>query len=127
MKFHPIWLNVLWQRNGICMLLALSLVAHAHSEQAEKPVTQTEESLSVHRTAPLTDESRVLHITVINMSGKHREALLHRAVIELPVAQRIDLQMRSGETFRIRSDTNSKTDATFVVDKGDAGRLIAVR
>jgi hypothetical protein len=96
------------------------MVAQALAAQTGKPATQSP-AISAQ-----ADKSGLFQITVMNVSGKHREAVVRKTVIDLPVAERVVLLMREGEAFEVRSDTNSKIEATFVVTKTDTSRVIPV-
>ena len=59
-------------------------------------------------------------MNVVNMSGQSRQAILGRCKIDLPVGQKIVLQMYAGHTLRVVSDTNSKVQEYFVVSERNA-------
>jgi hypothetical protein len=68
-----------------------------------------------------------LYITVINMSGQPRQAALCDSNVDLPVAQRVVLEIRPGDTLRVVSSTNSKIEERFVISERDAARLLIVQ
>jgi hypothetical protein len=70
-------------------------------------------------------EARILLINVVNMSGQSRQAILGRCKIDLPVGQKIVLQMHAGHTLRVVSDTNSKVQEYFVISGHNATRILA--
>jgi phosphoserine phosphatase len=68
-----------------------------------------------------------LYVTVINMSGQSRQVAIGDSKIDLPVAQRVTLPVRSGDTLRVVSNTNAKIDERFVISERDAARIIVVQ
>ena len=68
----------------------------------------------------------LIHIEIINMSGKSREAHLGNTVIPLPIAQRVALQMLAGKSVKIMSNTNTKIMQVMVISALDEGRLFPV-
>jgi hypothetical protein len=68
-----------------------------------------------------------LLVTVINMSGKSRQAALGGSKVDLPEAQRVVLQVCAGDMLRVVSDTNTKVEERFVISKQDAGRILIVK
>lgn len=68
----------------------------------------------------------LVHIEIINMSGQSREARIGNAVIPLPVAQRVALQVPTGRAIRIMSNTNRNLLRVITVSVFDEGRLFPV-
>jgi hypothetical protein len=73
-----------------------------------------------------TEPKERINVTVINMSGKSRQAAFGPLKTDLPVAQRVVLQLRPGETLRIVSDSDSRIEERFVVSWRDATRVLVV-
>ncbi len=69
---------------------------------------------------------RPIRFSVINMSGKSREARIHHAFVTLPVAEPVTLQAFPGEAVTITSDTNQKISRTIVISASDEGRLYPI-
>ena len=69
---------------------------------------------------------RLVRFSVINMSGKSREARIHHALVTLPVAEPVTLQAFPGEVVNITSDTNQKISRTIVVSASDEGHLYPI-
>jgi hypothetical protein len=69
---------------------------------------------------------RLVRFSVINMSGKSREARIHRAFVTLPVAEAVTLQAFPGEAVTITSDTNQKISRTIVISSSDEGHLYPI-
>jgi hypothetical protein len=120
MREDSIQQSALRQCKRICGLLVLTMVAQAHAGQPGQSATQSPTAYAQ------ADRSGFLQITVINMSGKHREAVVRKTVIDLPVAERVVLLLREGEAFQVRSDADARIKATVVVTKSDVGRIIPV-
>ncbi len=68
----------------------------------------------------------LVHFEIINMSGRSREARIGDAVIPLPVAERVALQVPAGKAVRIVSDTNENVLRIITVSGFDEGRLFPV-
>lgn len=69
---------------------------------------------------------RPIRFSVINMSGKSREARIRHALVMLPVAEPVNLQAFPGETVTITSDTNQKVSRTIVISSSDEGHLYPI-
>jgi len=110
---------------GIGILLML-IASQVYAAQVQKSVTGLPYIAGMHKSSIQADQMGLLHISVINMSGKHREAIVRRTVIDLPVAQRVDLQIHTGEHFRVVSNTDSKINVIFSVTARDQSRVIVV-
>jgi hypothetical protein len=106
----------------LCVMLALLVTAQTFAEQTPNPVTPSEGGSPLNK-AP---DGNYIRITVINLSGKRREAVVRKTVVNLPVAEPITLQMHAGERFRVVSDTDSRINSTFLITEKDAGQLITV-
>ena len=70
--------------------------------------------------------SRLVHFTIINMSGKPREVHLRDTVISLPVAEPMPLQVPLGESIRITSAANEHVQQVITVSAKDEGRVVPV-
>ena len=117
--------TVIRQAKVMCALLGSMLAAQAISANAE--AVQWGSSATPSPVISARDEqAELFSITVINMSGKPREAIVRNAMVNLPVATRVTLLMHAGEAFQVRSDSDSRIHETFVVARKDAGRIIAV-
>ena len=117
---------------GICSALVPIMAAQALA--AQPPAAQNGTSATewpapspLHDKVPQANEAGLLRITVINLSGKNREAVVRNAVIDLPVATPVVLQMHAGEAFQVRSDTDSKFRESRVITESDQTRIIAVQ
>lgn len=110
-------------RGFIFFLLALTVKTSALALQNQMP-----HQASIHpRFRGRSDvEARILLINVVNMSGQSRQAILGKCKIDLPVGQKIVLQIHAGHTFRVVSDTNSKVQENFVISERNATRILAV-
>ena len=69
---------------------------------------------------------RLVHFSIINMSGKIREAHVRNIALPLPVAESVALQAAVGEPVRITSSTNQKISRVIVISASDEGHLFPV-
>lgn len=99
---------------GIALSIAFPLFAMAQKTNPE--------SAAASQTAP--DQ---IFVTVANLTGQSRQALLGDSRIDLPIAQRITLRAHPGDTMRIVSSVNSKVYASFVLSKKDEARIITIK
>jgi hypothetical protein len=74
-----------------------------------------------------SNAKRRLYVTVINMSGKPRQAALGKTRVDLPVAQHVVLQMHLGDTLRVVSDADSKIKERFTISERDDDRILIVQ
>jgi hypothetical protein len=75
---------------------------------------------------PRETQQHLVHIVVINMSGKSREAHVRDSVVPLPVAERVALQVPLGESIKITSDTDRTIARVIVAGSTDEGRTIPI-
>ena len=69
----------------------------------------------------------LVHFVVINMSGAAREAHHHGDIIPLPVAVRVPLQVPTGDSIEITSQTNKKVEEAISIAASDEGRTLPIR
>jgi hypothetical protein len=75
---------------------------------------------------PKASQQQLVHIVMINMSGKSREAHVRDTVVPLPVAERVALQIPQGENIKITSSTDRTIDRVITAASTDEGRTIPV-
>jgi hypothetical protein len=75
---------------------------------------------------PRATQQHLVHIVMINMSGKSREVHLRKTVVPLPVAQRVALQVAQGEIIKITSSTDQAIARVITAASSDEGRTIPV-
>jgi len=75
---------------------------------------------------PTPTHQPLLHVVVINMSGKAREAHVGNTVVPLPVAERVALQIPQGASIQITSSTDRNFTRVFTPALADDGRTIPV-
>lgn len=68
----------------------------------------------------------LVHLVAINMSGAPRELIHGRDVVMLPVAERVPLQIRAGDSIQITSQTNTKIREVIAILATDEGRIITI-
>ena len=68
-----------------------------------------------------------IHVSVINLSGQRRQAIVGKQRIELPVGQAIGLEWTPGDTLHVMSDTDSRVNEQVRVSQADAAQVIAIR
>lgn len=68
----------------------------------------------------------LIHFEIINMSGQSREAHVGDAIVPLPVAQRVALQVPAGKSVTIMSNTNSRVTRVITISATDEGHLFPV-
>ena len=71
-------------------------------------------------------QPRLVRFSVINMSGKSREARIDHVIVTLPVAKPVTLQAFPGEVVTITSDTNQKISRTIVISASNEGHLYPI-
>ncbi|SEG31752.1 hypothetical protein SAMN05421819_2478 [Bryocella elongata] len=76
---------------------------------------------------PLPGRAMPIRVVLVNMSGKSREAHLGHAVVALPVAEKVVLQVMPGEKVTITSATDRHVDKVMMVSAVDGGRVIPVQ
>jgi hypothetical protein len=75
---------------------------------------------------PRASQQHLVHVVMINMSGKSREAHVRDTVVLLPVAQRVALQVPQGECIKITSSTDQTIARVITAASTDNGRTIPV-
>ena len=85
-----------------------------------KPASTTPSQVTTAQSRPL------IHFDLINMSGQSREAHIGDAVIPLPVAQRVALQVPVGKSVTIMSNTNQSVMQVIAITAIDEGHLFPV-
>ena len=73
-----------------------------------------------------TQSRQLIHFTIINMSGKSREAHVRDTVVPLPVAERVALQVPPGESVTITSNTNRSVMRVIAISAKDEGHVVPV-
>jgi hypothetical protein len=76
--------------------------------------------------AGATQSHHLIHFTIINMSGKSREAHVRDTVVPLPVAERVALQVYLGEPVKIVSNTNQNVMRVITISATDEGHLFPI-
>ena len=92
------------------LMLSVAWVSGAGLAQAKTPVSR----------------EKVVRIVVINMSGKAREARVRDAVVVLPVAQRVALEVPVGARIKITSDADRAVGLVITAAATDEGRTIPI-
>jgi len=72
-------------------------------------------------------KTHLVHFVVINMSGREREVHHRGETIPLPIAVRIPLQVPTGDTMEITSNTDNKVEDVIAISGTDEGRTIPIR
>jgi hypothetical protein len=100
----------------------------AHEGKAMNPqVATTGASIEKKERARVNSSGdRPFRVTVINLSGKSRQSIVGESKIDLPVAERVTLWVRVGDTLRVVSDTDSNISERFVISERDAAHVMAV-
>jgi len=75
---------------------------------------------------PRATQQHLVHIVMINMSGKSREARVGDTVVPLPVAERVALQVPQGDNIKITSSTDRTIARVITTASTDEGRTIPV-
>ena len=75
---------------------------------------------------PKARQEPMVHMVIINMSGKSREARVRDMAVPLPVAQRVLLEVPRGGSITIASETDSRVARVITATSGDDGRVITV-
>ena len=75
---------------------------------------------------PRATQQPLVHVVIINMSGKSREARVRNTVVPLPVAQRVVLQVPQGGSIKITSDTDRRIARVITATSSNEGRVITV-
>jgi hypothetical protein len=108
------------------LLVALSLTTVVAPLAAQKEVQPIAVQAPFGTQHVPSSKPAFIRVTVINMSGKQREAIIRKSKIDLPIAQRVALQLQPGEQLRVTSTNDSKLAATYLISDRDAGRLIPI-
>jgi len=75
---------------------------------------------------PKAPQQHLVHMVMVNMSGKSREAHVRDTVVRLPVAERVALQVQPGQCIKITSDTDRTIARVITATSTDNGRTIPV-
>ncbi len=76
--------------------------------------------------AGATQPHHLIHFTIINMSGKAREAHVRDIIVPLPVAERVALQVSLGASVKITSNTDQHVMRVIPTSAADEGHLIPI-
>jgi len=109
-----------------CMIFCLALIIETSALALQNQMQPIKPRSNPDSGSAATLKLESLLINVVNMSGQSRQAILGRCKIDLPVGQKIVLQIRAGHTLRVVSDTNSKVQEYFVISERNATRILAV-
>jgi hypothetical protein len=71
-------------------------------------------------------KTHLVHFVVINMSGAAREVHHRRDAIPLPIPIRVPLQVPTGDSIEITSNTNDKVEDVMAIAATDEGRTIPI-
>jgi hypothetical protein len=72
-------------------------------------------------------KSHLVHFVVINMSGAPREVHHRGHTVPLPIAVRVPLQVPTGDSIDITSNTNNKVEDVIAIAATDEGRTIPIQ
>ena len=103
------------------IVLVIAIVAPVVSPMLAEVIQQRP---SYGRVAP--GRAEPIQVVLVNMSGKLREAHVGRAVISLPVAEKVVLRVTPGEKVTITSATDRHVGKVMTVSAVDGGRVIPV-
>jgi hypothetical protein len=138
MAIHSHAQSVFARSGFILFLLAPIVAAPALAAPSQMPLTSLQTPLNPHvavmgafvqkakASGSSSNVKERLYVTVINMSGQPRQAILGKSKVDLPMAQHVSLPVCPGDALRIVSDTNSKIEERFVISEQDAARILIV-
>ena len=124
MRFQPHMLLAVALRGF--MIFWLALIVETSALALQNQILPIKPRSNPDSGGAATSKLESLLINVVNMSGQSRQAILGRCKIDLPVGQKIVLQMHAGHTFRVVSDTNSKVQEYFVISERNSTQILAV-
>jgi hypothetical protein len=72
-------------------------------------------------------DTRLFHLTVVNVSGQRRQALVGKEQVDLPIGRAVGLDWMPGDALHVVSDTDSRVNERISVSRADAAHVVAVR
>ncbi|HSY34791.1 MAG TPA: hypothetical protein VK814_03475 [Acidobacteriaceae bacterium] len=72
-------------------------------------------------------EYRRVRVSLINLSGQHRQVRVTSGLLDLPFGVLVDVDSQIGETLNVVSDMDQSLDQQIVVKRGDDARILAIR
>ena len=72
-------------------------------------------------------DTRLLRLTVINISGQRRQVFVGKERIDLPVGRAVGLDWTSGDTLHVVSDIDSRVNERISVSRADMAHAVAIR
>ena len=71
--------------------------------------------------------TKLFHLTVINLSGERRQVFVGKERIDLPIGRAVGLDWTPGDTLHVVSDTDSRVNERINVSREDMAHAVAVR
>jgi hypothetical protein len=106
------------------LTLGISAVDAARAQNASivsKPPVRSQSA------SDAVKDTTTFHLTVINMSGQRRQALVGKLRVDLPIGQAVGLDWTPGDMLHVVSDTDSRVNERINVSRADAVHAVAVR
>jgi len=70
---------------------------------------------------------RPIRVSLINLSGQHRQVRVTSGLLDLPTGVRVDVESQIGATLYVVSDMDQSLNQQIVVKRGDDTRFLAIR
>ena len=114
-------------RYWLSVLLVAASVSAVDAARAQNATIVPKPSVHAQSASEAMKDTRLFHLTVINISGKRRQVFAGKERVDLPVGRAVGLDWTPGDTLHVVSDTDSRVNERISVSRADAAHAVAIR
>jgi hypothetical protein len=108
------------------VLIVTASVSAMAAARAQNAAIVPRPSVHAQSASDAVKDTRLLHLTVINVSGQRREVFVGKERVDLPVGQAVGLDWTPGDVLHVVSDTDSRVNERISVSRADAAHAVAI-
>jgi hypothetical protein len=117
------WSSRYWTK----VLIVAASVSAIGAARAQNAAIVPRPSVHAQSASNAGTDTRLLHLTVINVSGQRRQVFVGKERVDLPVGQAVGLDWTAGDVLHVVSDTDSRVNERISVSRADAAHAVAIR
>ena len=108
-------------------LLVAASVSVSGAARAQNAVIVPKPPAHAQSASDAVKDARLLHLTVINISGQRRQVFVGKERVDLPIGRAVGLDWTAGDVLHVVSDTDSRVNERISVSRADAAHAVVIR
>ena len=117
------WSSAYW----MSVMMVAANVSAMGAARAQNAVIVSRPSVHAQSASDAVKDARLLHLTVINLSGQRRQVFVGKERVDLPVGRAVGLDWTAGDVLHVVSDADSRVNERISVSRADAAHAVAIR